>query len=134
VRVFDTNLARAHAGSEDTRNRALSRAVELYRGPLLADVAWLWVDPLRMAYRSRFTTAALQLADLISAQDPAGSDSLAERVIEFEPDNESAYERLYLNARARGDLLASARVARRYEDAATRLGFLANPTLLQAAR
>jgi hypothetical protein len=55
-------------------------------------------------------------------------------VIEFEPDNESAYERLYLNARARADLLAAARVARRYEEAANRLGFPINPALLQAAR
>jgi LuxR family transcriptional regulator, maltose regulon positive regulatory protein len=134
VRAFEASLARAHGARDEALAHSLERAVELYRGALLADVAWLWVDPLRMAYRSRFATAALQLADLISTLDPARSDGLAERVIEIEPENDSAYERLFLNARARGDLLAAARVARRYGEAAVRLGLSTNPVLLQAAR
>jgi DNA-binding SARP family transcriptional activator len=134
VRVFDAALARAHGASDDNVAQSLGRAIELYRGPLLADVGWLWVDPLRMVYRSRFAAAALQLADLISSTDPARSDGLAERVIAVEPENEAAYERLMLNARARGDLLAAHRVARRYEEAASRLGFSANPLFLQIAR
>jgi hypothetical protein len=52
----------------------------------------------------------------------------------MEPENEAAYERLLLNARARGDVLAAHRIARRYEDAAARLGFAANPILLLASR
>jgi hypothetical protein len=52
-----------------------------------------------------------------------------------EPENEAAYERLLLNARARGDLLAAHRIRRRYEDTAQRLGLSANPVLLlHAAR
>jgi LuxR family transcriptional regulator, maltose regulon positive regulatory protein len=134
VRVFDAALARAHSASEENVIQTLERAVELYRGPLLADVAWLWVDTLRMTYRSRFASAALQLADLISTTDPAGSDGLAERIIAIEPENEAAYERLLLNARGRGDVLAARRIAHRYEEAAVRLGFSANPSLLQVAR
>ena len=134
VRAFDANLGRAHGANREAAIQALSRAVELYRGPLLADAGWLWIDALRMAYRSRFATAALELADLVSDLDPVRSDGLAERVIEVEPENELAYERLVLNARARGDVLGAARVARRYEAAATRLGFSANPVLLQATR
>jgi LuxR family maltose regulon positive regulatory protein len=135
ARVFDATLARAHTVSDDNLVQTLGRAVELYRGALLAEVGWFWVEPLRMGYRSRFAAAALQLADLISTSDPARSDGLAERVLDVEPENEAAYERLLLNARARGDLLAAHRIRRRYEDTAHRLGFSANPVLLlHAAR
>jgi DNA-binding SARP family transcriptional activator len=134
VRQFDASLARAHGGTEETLVQTLGRAIDLYRGPLLADAAWLWVEPLRMGYRARFVAAALQLADLVSATDSARSDGLAERVIEVEPENEAAYERLLLNARARGDVLGAHRVARRYEETAVRLGFSANPILVQAIR
>lgn len=134
VRVFDTALARAHSASEEGLIQTLSRAVELYRGPLLADVGWLWVEPFRMAYRSRFTSAALQLADLLAQADPARSDGLAERVLAAESDNEAAFERLLVNARSRGDLLAAHRLARRYEESAQQLGFAVNPTLLEVAR
>jgi DNA-binding SARP family transcriptional activator len=132
VRTFDASLARAHSANDESSVQALGRAVDVYRGPLLADVAWQWVDPLREAYRARYVAAALRLADLVRNTDLARSDGLAERVIELEPENEAAYERLLLNARARGDALAAHRIARRYEAAATRLGFAANPYLLQA--
>ena len=129
VRTFDASLSRAHGGSEDSVGQALTRAVELHRAPLLADVAWPWVDPLRQAYHGRYIGAALQLADFVSAEDPARSDGLAEQVLALEPENEAAYGRLLLNARARGDSLAARRIAQRYHEAAERLGLTPNPSL-----
>jgi DNA-binding SARP family transcriptional activator len=134
VRSFDGSLARAHGASEETLIQALTRAVELYRAPLLADVGWPWVDPLRQMYQARYVSAALQLADVLSDSDPVRSDGLAEQVLAADPENETAYERLLRNARARGDRLAVQRIVRRYEEAAERLGLTPNPALLRVAR
>jgi LuxR family transcriptional regulator, maltose regulon positive regulatory protein len=126
VRQFDAFVARARGASDDVRAQALSKAVELYRDPLLADAGWQWLDQVRTEYRSRYVLAALQLADLLARTDASRSDGLAEAVLAIAPDSESAYERLMQNARIRKDALAVRRVAERYEQAAPQFGFLPN--------
>ena len=69
VRTFDAALARARGATGEILIQALSRAVELYRGPLLADAAWHWLEPVRLDYRSRYVSAALQLADVLALTD-----------------------------------------------------------------
>jgi LuxR family maltose regulon positive regulatory protein len=133
VREFEVALARARASTGDQLVHALGRAVDVYRDPLLADVAWRWVEPARAEFRARFTGAALQLADLIIGSDAQRSDFLAESVLAIAPDTDMAYERLIQNARMRRDGLASRRLVKRYEQAAAQFGFNANPHLLSAA-
>jgi DNA-binding SARP family transcriptional activator len=120
---FDAALARARGATGEALNQALSNVVELYRGPLLADAAWHWLEPVRMEYRSRFVTAALQLADLLAPLDQARSDGLAEAVVSDAPETDLAYERLIQNARQRRDQNAVRRHVKRYEQAAAQYGF-----------
>ena len=90
---------------------------------LLADAGWPWLEPVRLEYRSRFVSAALQLADVLAPLDSSRSDSLAERVLAEAPDTDMAYERLIHNARARRDANAVRRLVKRYELAAAQFGF-----------
>jgi DNA-binding SARP family transcriptional activator len=129
VRDFDAALARARGATGETLVHSLAKALELYRGPLLADAAWDWLEPVRLDYRSRYVSAALQLADTLAAADPARSDGLAEQVLAVAPDTDMAYERLMQNARQRRDQNAMRRIARRYEQAAAQFGFTVNPYL-----
>jgi LuxR family transcriptional regulator, maltose regulon positive regulatory protein len=132
VQEFDEALARGRGATGEQLIQSLSRATELYKGALLADVGWHWVEPVRAEYRQRFVTAALSLADLVAQSDPARSDGLAERVIDVAPETDSAYERLIQNARSHGNALSVRRQVQRYQQAAARFGFNANPRLLSA--
>jgi ATP/maltotriose-dependent transcriptional regulator MalT/DNA-binding SARP family transcriptional activator len=123
VRAFDAALARARGATSELLIQALARAVELYRGPLLADAAWHWLEPVRHDYQSRYVSAALQLADTQATTDQARSDGLAEDVLAVAPETEMAYERLIQNARQRRDHMAVRRIAKRYEQAAAQFGF-----------
>ena len=129
VREFDAALGRARGATGDVLIQSLSQAVDLYRGPLIADAAWEWLEPVRLDYRSRYISAALLLADVLAPTDPARSDGLAEAVLAVAPDTDVAYERLLLNARHRRDVDALRRVAKRYEIAAAQFGFAMNPHL-----
>jgi len=129
VRDFDATLARARGATGDTLVQSLSRALDLYRGPLLADAAWDWLEPVRLEYRNRYVSAALQLADVVAIQDLARSDGLAEGVLAVAPETDMAYERLLQNARQRRDQNAMRRIAKRYEQAAAQFGFTVNPYL-----
>jgi DNA-binding SARP family transcriptional activator len=137
VRDFDSLLAQARRVAVDRAPALLARAVELYRGPLLADAGWGWVEPIRMTYQSRFVAAALWLADLLApreaAKDASQSDALAEQVLAYEPDNEAAYARLIRNCQVRRDPLGVRRIVHRYQQAASRFGFPEDPSLVRAA-
>jgi DNA-binding SARP family transcriptional activator len=126
VRTFDTWIARARGAADDVQVHALSKAVEIYRDPLVADAAWAWLDQPRREYKSRYIWAALQLADLLARTDTAQSDGLAEAVLAIAPDTEAAYDRLIENARLRGDSIAIRRVTNRYEAAAEEFGLARN--------
>jgi DNA-binding SARP family transcriptional activator len=123
VREFEDALARARGATGERLIEALSRAVEVYRDPLLADAGWQWLEVVRLDYRMRFVGASLQLADLLARTDPARSDGLAEAVLAVAPETDTAYERLIQNARQRGDVLAMRRHIKRYEQAAAQYGF-----------
>ena len=129
VRDFDAALSRARGATGDVLIQSLSKAVELYRGPLIADAAWEWLESVRLEYRSRYISAALQLADVLAQSDPARSDGLAEAVLAVAPETDMAYERLLQNARQRRDVNALRRIAKRYELAAGLFGFNVNPYL-----
>jgi DNA-binding SARP family transcriptional activator len=123
VHEFDAALGRARGATGSTLIQALSRAVELYRGPLLADAAWDWLELVRSEYRSRYVSAALQLADVLAPMDVDRSDGLAEQALAEAPETDIAYERLIENARRRRDQSALRRIAKRYEQAALQFGF-----------
>jgi DNA-binding SARP family transcriptional activator len=129
VRAFEASLARARGATGDTLIQALFRALELYRGPLLAEAAWQWLEPVRLDYRSRYVSAALQLADVLAPLDVVRSDGLAEAVLSVAPETDVAYERLIQNARRARDFDALRRLIRRYEKAAAQHGFPINPHL-----
>jgi LuxR family maltose regulon positive regulatory protein len=133
VREFDAALARARGATGETLVQSLTRAVELYRGPVVADAAWEWLEAVRLEYRGRYVSAALQLADILAASDPARSDGLAEAVLDVAPETDMAYERLLQNARQRHDLNALRRILKRYEQAASQFGFVVNPHLATTA-
>jgi hypothetical protein len=96
---------------------------------LLADAAWDWLEPVRLEYRSRYVSAALQLADILAQVDPARSDGLAEQVLVVAPETDMAYERLMQNARLRKDQNAIRRIGKRYMQAASQFGLPVNPFL-----
>jgi len=127
VRAFDAALTRARGATGEMLTQSLTRAVELYRGALLADAAWQWLEPVRLDYQARFVAAALQLADSLAPTDQVRSDGLAEAVLAVAPDTDMAYERLLQNARQRRDPLAVRRIGKRYEQAAAQFGFELNP-------
>jgi ATP/maltotriose-dependent transcriptional regulator MalT len=134
VRDFDAALRRARGAVGDQLVQWLSRALELYRGPLLAEAAWDWLDPVRLDYRSRYVAAALQLADALAPVDSARSDAYAERALLEAPETDIAYERLTENAHRRGDKNALRLTLKRYVQAAAQYGFAVNPHLVNGDR
>jgi LuxR family maltose regulon positive regulatory protein len=130
AREFEQALARARGATGDPLIQSLSKALELYKGPLLADAAWRWLEPVRLDYRSRFVSAALQLADIFASLDAARSDGLAEQVLATAPETDMAYERLIQTARHRRDMNAVRRLVKRYVQAAAQYGFSTNPHLI----
>jgi LuxR family maltose regulon positive regulatory protein len=123
VREFDAGLRRARLAPGEAARSDLDSAISLYRGALLSEVEWPWVEPFRLSYQTRLVDAALHLADVEAARNPGRSDALAEQVLAIEPDNEPAYERLTANAKAHGDALAYRRALHRYQRAAAQYGF-----------
>jgi LuxR family maltose regulon positive regulatory protein len=134
VRDFDAALRRARGAVGDPLVQWLSRAVDLYRGPLLPDAAWDWLDPARLDYRSRYVSAALQLADTFAPVDSARSDAYAEQALAQAPETDIAYERLTENALRRGDKNALRLAVKRYLEAAGQFGFSVNPHLVNGVR
>jgi ATP/maltotriose-dependent transcriptional regulator MalT/DNA-binding SARP family transcriptional activator len=129
VRAFEASLARSRGATGEALVHALAKALELYRGPVLAEAAWQWLEPVRLDYRARYASAALQLADVLAPLDVARSDGLAEAVLAVAPETDLAYERLIHNARRSRDISALRRLVRRYERAAVQYGFPINAHL-----
>jgi LuxR family maltose regulon positive regulatory protein len=132
ARAFDEALKRARGAVDASARLILAEAIDLYRGPLLADAGWAWVEPFRRAYEARAATAALRLAELLAATDPDRSDTLAEQVLAIQPDNHAAFERLIGNAQVRGDSAARDAAIRRYSEMVSRLGPRPRTPLLRA--
>jgi two-component SAPR family response regulator len=119
VHVFDAALSRSEQAPGQAAIRPLEEALEVYRGPLLADSGWRWVEQIRLRYRSRAVRAFLRLADLVAPLDLARSDRLAEQALGLQQDSQAAYEQLLRNARARHDLATVHDLTRRYHQATT---------------
>lgn len=62
VQAFDAALARARQAVPELAARSLEEALDLYRGPLLADTGWVWVESYRDIYARRASDARLRLA------------------------------------------------------------------------
>jgi DNA-binding SARP family transcriptional activator len=114
VHAFDAALSRSRQALE-AAVRGLEDALELYRGPLLADTGWRWVEPYRQAYEVRAAEAMLRLAELVAPVDLARSDVLAEQVLTLQSDSQAAYEQLLRNARVRRDPAAVRDLTQRYQ-------------------
>jgi LuxR family maltose regulon positive regulatory protein len=123
VREFDAAWARALGATGEAYAQALYRVRDLYRGPLLADAAWNWLEPVRLDYRTRHAAAVVRLADALAPIDLERSDAMAEEALNAAPETELAYERLLQNARQRRDHAAMRRILKRYEQAAAQFGF-----------
>src|SRR5581483_4818953 len=58
VREFEESLARSRGAVGEPLIQALTRACDLYRGRLIADAAWEWLEAPRAEYQARFVEAA----------------------------------------------------------------------------
>lgn len=103
---FQAALAEAARATDDESARqALRRAVEAYRGDLLAGSDYPWVEPVRQDLHRRALDAHLRLAEL---EDHAGHPDAAvdalERVIDLDRYAEEPYRRLMTLHAAHGRL------------------------------
>ncbi len=93
---FQTGLAEAARATDDRSTRqALRRAVDAYRGELLAGSDYPWVEPVRQDLHRRALDAHLRLAELEErAGHPDAAVDTLERVIDLDRYAEEPYRRL----------------------------------------
>ncbi|MDA8274247.1 MAG: bacterial transcriptional activator domain-containing protein, partial [Actinomycetota bacterium] len=93
---FQTGLAEAARATDDESARqALRRAVDAYRGDLLAGSDYSWVEPVRQDLHRRALDAHLRLAELEErAGHPDAAVDTLERVIDLDRYAEEPYRRL----------------------------------------
>jgi len=93
---FQTGLAEAARATDDRSARqALRRAVDAYRGDLLAGSDYPWVEPVRQDLHRRALDAHLRLAELEErAGHPDAAVETLERVIDLDRYAEEPYRRL----------------------------------------
>jgi DNA-binding SARP family transcriptional activator len=111
---FQRALADARAANDDdTKRAALSRAVELYQGDLLAGLTYEWAEPAREQVRRVALDALAHLAELAAT---AGREDEAvtalERAIAVDPFAEEMYRRLMRLHFERGRFDAASRIYR----------------------
>lgn len=123
VAEFDDLTARAEAarkaGASSELRAALEAAVRLYAGDLLPGCYDDWVVPERERLRAAFLRAAELLAELLELErDYRGAIPWARRLVENDPVNEFACQRLMRLCALSGDRAAALRV---YHGCATAL-------------
>lgn len=123
VAEFDDLTARAEAarraGASSELRAALGAAVRLYAGDLLPGCYDDWLVPERERLRAAFLRAAELLAELQELErDYRGAISWARRLLEHDPVNEFACQRLMRLCALSGDRAAALRV---YHGCATAL-------------
>jgi DNA-binding SARP family transcriptional activator len=133
LQVVDEAVKRASVAPPPEARRQLQTAVDAYRGDLLVDMPWDWVDPFRAHYRTTMIETLLRLIDAIPRDETTTWRELIERTLNLEPDNEAAFEHLLAAARARGDALTELSIQRRYTTVMERLGLRPNPRLVATA-
>ncbi|HEV2775839.1 MAG TPA: AAA family ATPase [Solirubrobacteraceae bacterium] len=123
VAEFDDMAARAEAarraGASSDLRAALEAAVTLYAGDLLPGCYDDWIVPERERLRAAFLRAAELLAELLELErDHRGAIPWARRLLEHDPGNEFACQRLMRLCALSGDRAAALRV---YHGCATAL-------------
>lgn len=101
--------AAARAGEEPVARDALRRAVDCYRGDLLAGTDYPWVEPIRQDLRRRALDAHLRLADLEGRLGaPEAAEAVLQRAVGLDRYSEEPYRRLMVlqGARGRSDQVA----------------------------
>ena len=108
--VFQDALGVAARAEDDQVARAaLRRAVDAYRGELLAGIDYLWVEPVRQDLHRRALDAHLRLADLEDRLgNPDAADATLHRAIDINRYAEEPYRRLMTLQAERGRLDAIA--------------------------
>lgn len=109
---LEDDLAEAEAaedaGLPSLALAAYQRAVEHWRGPLLADSRPAWAEPESERLRRRFVDAANRAAELaLAAGQPKVAADLADRVLALDPWSERAYRALATSQLDRGDRSAA---------------------------
>ena len=108
--VFQDALGVAARAEDDRVARvALRRAVDAYRGELLAGIDYPWVEPVRQDLHRRALDAHLRLADLEDRLgNPDAADATLHRAIDINRYAEEPYRRLMTLQSERGRLDAIA--------------------------
>ncbi len=116
--VFQDALGVAARAEDDRVARAaLRRAVDAYRGELLAGIDYLWVEPVRQDLHRRALDAHLRLADLEDRLgNPDAADATLHRAIDINRYAEEPYRRLMVLQAERGRLDAIAHTWRLLQD------------------
>jgi two-component SAPR family response regulator len=111
---FETYLARAKsAETDDERIVNYEKAMELMKGPYLADIGAVWAILDRERIQQIFLDAALRLAGLYLERGRAGSAlDACQRALEIDPANESAHLLAMRSHAAHGDRAA---IVRQYQ-------------------
>ncbi|HYF47334.1 MAG TPA: bacterial transcriptional activator domain-containing protein, partial [Acidimicrobiales bacterium] len=107
-RLFDEAAAAERSGTPSLARVAYARALDLWRGPFLADTPAAWAEAEAERLRLRFVAAWVRAGELaLAAGDPAEAGARATAAIEAEPWSENAYRLLAGAQLARGDRAAA---------------------------
>jgi LuxR family maltose regulon positive regulatory protein len=114
VDAFLTHLEQAHATqSLSERITHLQKAVELFRGPYLADIDATWAWPEREHLDQTYLSSATELAELYLQQSkPAQTLEICQRILEYDSCFEQAYR---LAMRAHANMGNRPEVVRQYQ-------------------
>lgn len=94
IEEFDRccRLALSASVSSEERLRAIRRGLALYRGPLLQNVADLWIEPFRRSYHLKYRQLLQRAAEAEAARENWAASAEAARLLaQEEPENEQAH-------------------------------------------
>ena len=133
VAEFEQLVARAEEsdrrGAPSVARQQYRAALELWRGPCFADVAYEeWVQPARSRLCGRFVQAAVRTGELaLAAGDTAAARRAAHHALAVDDWSEAAHRVLIAAALADGDHAGAARAAVACDHLLTELGVVAGP-------
>ena len=130
---FEQLVARAEEsdrrGAPSVARQQYRAALELWRGPCFADVAYEeWIQPARGRLCGRFVQAAVRAGELaLAAGDTTAARRAAHQALAADEWSESAHRVLIAAALADGDHAGAARAAAACDALLTELGVAAGP-------
>ena len=130
---FEQLVARAEEsdrrGAPSVARQLYRAALELWRGPCYADVAYEeWTQPAKSRLCGHFVQAAVRTGELaLAAGDTAAARRAAHRALAVDDWSESAHRVLIAAALADGDHAGAARAAAACDELLTELGVAAGP-------